>query len=115
MPHKPIRRSFYVEAYARTKSFPTAMRAMRFVVEYGRACDETGEVLTTPEYGTHVGCSQAQAYRRRQAFIQCFPNQTVESVWAIVKPALDASPFRNEHSRAQAVFAGSIVATWNVP
>jgi hypothetical protein len=109
------KRTFLVEAQARSKSFTTALAAMRYVVEYGRACDDEGRTLNVEEYKQHVGVSLAQAYRRRAAFATCFPSQTVESVWAIVKPLLDESNFKNEHARAQAVFASTIVATWNVP
>jgi hypothetical protein len=108
-------RTFAVEAYARSKSATTAMTAMRYVVEYGRACDVEGQALTVEEYKEHVGVSLAQAYRRRAAFQTCFPKQSVESVWAIVKPLLDASNVKNSGPRAQAIFAGSIKATWSVP
>lgn len=111
----PYKRTFWVEAYARSKSYTTALNAMRYVVEYGRACDDTGRTLNVDEYSKHVGVSLAQAYRRRGAFATCFPNQSVESVWKIVKPLLDGSNFKDAPPRAQAVFASSIVATWNVP
>jgi len=112
---KSYERTFMVEAYARSKSLTVTLAAMRYVVEYGRACDDLGRSLTVEEYKEHVGVSLAQAYRRRAAFATCFPAQTVESVWAIVKPLLDDSSFKDEHPRAQAVFASTIVATWNVP
>jgi hypothetical protein len=110
-----FKRTFLVEAYARSKSYRTAMTAMRYLVEYSRACDEEGRALTVEEYKERAGVSLAQAYRRRAAFATCFPKQSVESVWAIVKPLLDASNFKDEGVVAQAVFASSIVATWEVP
>jgi hypothetical protein len=116
VPHKSsIERTFYVEAFLRCRSFPTAMRALRYVCEYGRACDDTKRVLNVEEYARHVDASLSQAYRRRRAFIQCFPNQSVESVWEIARPLLDDSPFAGASSQAQAVFVGSIKGTWEKP
>lgn len=112
---KPFKRTFLVEGYARSKSFSTTINAMRFVCEYGRACDVLDRELTIDEYSAHVGVSLSQAYRRQAAFKACFPKQDVFSVWKIVRPLLDESSFKNEGPRAQAVFAATIVATWNVP
>ena len=109
------KRALMVEAYARSKSLTVTLAAMRYVVEYGRACDDRGCALDVDEYSKHVGVSLAQAYRRRAAFTTCFPSQTAESVWKIVRPLLDESDFKDEHPVAQAVFASTIVATWNVP
>lgn len=110
-----FQRTLFSEAYARSRSATVAINAMRYVVEYGRACDDAGRELNVEEYAEHLGMSIAQAYRRRAAFAECFTKQDVFSVWAIVQPILDASNFKNEGARAQAVFAGSIKATWTVP
>jgi hypothetical protein len=98
-------------AYKRAHSFTTVMTALRFVVEYGRACDRIGEAITIERFADEVGCSRSQAFRRQAAFRTCFPKDDVLTLWDIVKPHLDASNFRNEHPRAQAVFVGTIKVT----
>ena len=86
------------------------MNALRFVVEYGRACDDLEEeTLTVEEYGDHVGISRAQAFRRQSAFRTCFPGDDVLDVWAIFRPFLDASNFKDESPTKQAVYVGSLV------
>lgn len=115
MTKRRINPTLLLEYYARSKSPTTAMTALRFVCEYGRACDETKSVLRIEDYGKHVGCSQAQAFRRQQAFKTCSPNQDVLSVWKIVRPLLDQSPFKDQAPAAQALFAATIKITWTVP
>jgi hypothetical protein len=95
-------------AYKRSKSFTTAMAALRFIVEYGRACDRIGEEITIDRYAEEIGQSRSQAFRRQAAFRTCFPEDDVMNIWRIVQPLLDASNFRNESPRAQAVFIASI-------
>jgi hypothetical protein len=97
-------------AYKRAKSFTVAMNGLRFVVEYGRLVDRLGYEPTIEDYADEIGVSRSQAFRRQAAFRQCFPKDEFSALWGIVRPLLDASPFRNEHPRAQAVFVGSIKA-----
>jgi hypothetical protein len=107
---------FMTEWFARSKSMSATLNAMRFVIEYGRACDlREGQPLTIDEYAAHVGVSLSQAYRRQAAFRTCSPKQDEFSVWDIVGPILDASNFKTQSPRSQAIFGLSIVATWNVP
>jgi len=114
MARKAPQRMFLTEWYARSKSFSTTINAMRFVCEYGRACDRLGRELTIEEYAEEVGASRSQAFRRQSAFRTCSTKQDVASVWEIVRPILDASNFRDEGPKAQAVFAASIKVTWTV-
>jgi hypothetical protein len=98
-------------AYKRSKSFTVAMNALRFLVEYGPFTEHDDGKLTIEDYAEYVGISRAQAFRRQQAFRQCFPKDDVHALWDIVRPILNGSPFKNEHPRAQAVFVGSIKVT----
>jgi hypothetical protein len=109
------KRTFLVEAYTRSKSTTTAINAMRYIVEYGTLCDLAGRELTVEEYSEQVGASLAQAYRRRAAYGTCFGKQEVLDLWAIVRPILVASSFKNAHPKSQAIFASTIVGNWNVP
>jgi hypothetical protein len=106
---------FMTEWFARSKSMSTTINAMRFVIEYGRAFDRAGEDLTIDEYAAQEGVSLSQAYRRQAAFRTCSEKQDVLSVWNIVEPLLDASSFKNDGPRKQAIFALSIKVTWTVP
>lgn len=102
-------------AYARSKSFTTAMNALRFIVEYGPACDRRGEPLRIEEYAEEVGLSRSQAFRRQAAFRTCFPKDDELAMWSWIKPLLQASNFRHEHPRAQAVFIGTLKTTFTTP
>lgn len=116
MPKRETYKSmFMTEFFARSKSMGTTINAMRFVIEYGRACDRLDRELSIEEYAADVGCSLSQAYRRQAAFRACVTKQDVFSVWKIVKPILDASNFKKKSPKAQAIFALSIEVTWNVP
>jgi len=101
-------RHFFTVAYGRSKSATTALTALRFLVEYGRTCDELGEEVTIDVYADHVGLSRSQGFRRQSAFRKCFPADDVLNVWRIVKPHLDRSSFSREAPAAQAVFVGAM-------
>jgi len=106
------------KAYARAKSFTTAMNALRFIVEYGPYAETVKEPDATgmadmDAFASYLGISRAQVYRRQQAFNTCFPKDDVMNIWSIVGPLLKASNFKNEHPRAQAVFIGTIKMHWS--
>ena len=103
--------SFLEVGWRRSGSVTTAMNALRFVVEYGQACDDVGRDLEIAEYAEHVGISRAYGFRRRDAFRKCFPKDDVHDVWAIFRPLLKESNFAQEGSLAQAVYVASL--TWN--
>ena len=103
-------RLFLTLAYSRSKSVTTSLTALRFIIEYGRTCDVLEDVVSITTYADHVGLSVAQAYRRQAAFRTCFPKDDVLVVWKIVRPLLDASPFKNEAPAAQAVYVATLKA-----
>jgi hypothetical protein len=97
-------------AWRRAKSFTSAMHALRFVCEYGRACDDLDvDELSADELAKHLGVARAQVFQRQAAFRTCFPEDDVLGVWAIFKPFLDASNFRHDSARKQAVYVGSLI------
>jgi hypothetical protein len=105
-------------AYRRSKSFTVAMNALTFLVTYGEFIDheeahhgKTDDDVRIEDYAAFENISRAQAFRRQQAFRTCFPSDDVLTLWAIVRPLLASSPFKDEHPRAQAAFAGTIKAT----
>lgn len=113
-------------AMKRSKSFNTSMNALRFIAEYGDYIEHErshfGRVPSAPwggfdieGYGRHFGYSRAQAFRRQKAFRTCFPKDDFETLWGIVRPILEASNFKNEGPYAQAVYIGSIKATFTEP
>jgi len=107
MSRKP--KHLFTLAYARSKSATVALQALRFAIEYGRACDAANWAQSIEEYAAWVGCSRAQAFRRQQSFRQCFPNQDAIDLWErVIRPALDDSTFKNESLAGQAVFAGTL-------
>jgi hypothetical protein len=98
-------------AYARSHSPTVALTALRFCVEYGRMCDNVADPasIRIEDYAEHVGISRAQAFRRQQAYRECFPKQDVVDLWErVIRENLDGSSFKNEPSLSQAVFAGTL-------
>jgi hypothetical protein len=108
MRRKP--KHLFTLAYARSKSTTVALQALRFSIEYGRFVDVVNDDDVSIEaFASHVGISRAQAFRRQQAYRQCFPNQDVLDLWErVVRPALDKSAFKSEPPAAQSVFAGTL-------
>src|SRR5690348_10618279 len=85
-------------AYKNSKSVTTAMNALRFVVEYGQACDDNdGREIEITEYGTHIGVATSLAYRRRDSFRKCFPGSDPLEIWMGVRPSLKRSSFAHEN------------------
>jgi hypothetical protein len=76
-------------AYDQCESVRVAMRALTFLVEWGRSSDTFGRAMTIEEYAEHVGISRSQAFRRQSAFAACFPTANLERCWEHVRAALD--------------------------
>lgn len=100
--------SFFEVAWKRSKSATTAVSALRYVCEYGQACDAEDRALEMAEYAAHTGMARSHAFRRRDAFRKCFPKDDVLDVWAIFKPMLKGSNFAHEGSFGQAIYVGSL-------
>jgi hypothetical protein len=100
---------FIEVAYSRSRSMRTAMGALQFVVEMGRASDAAGRQLDIEEYAEHISISRSQAFRRQAQFRKCFPPpDDVHNVWNIVRPFLDKHDYQTRSPLAQAVFVGTL-------
>jgi hypothetical protein len=101
--------SFLTVGYKRSRSVTVAFKAVRFVVEYGRTCDELGEGVEIDEYAQHVGVSRTEGFRRQAAFRKCFPKDDPEYIWSsIFKPLLRGSSFEMENAVAASVYCASL-------
>ncbi len=105
------KRTFFEVGWRNARSATTALSALRYVVEYGQACDVEGRQLSTPEYAKHCGMATSHAYRRRDAFRAAFPGNDECAVWDIFRPFLMRSNFKAEGSFGQAIYCGSLI--WN--
>lgn len=105
------KRTFYEVGWLKSGSPTTALSALRYVVEYGQACDVEGRQLSTPEYARFSGMATSHAYRRRDAFRASYPGNDELAVWEIFRPFLKASNFKAAGSFGQAIFCGSLI--WN--